>query len=96
MRVATITHIAAPQGTAKSHGVPRGTRYRCDTRMTYLRWASQEPTKVATVAQIAAPQGAASYSCDLRMTYLRWASQEPTNVATVPQIAAPRDGEVSF
>ena len=70
-----------PQGTAS---------YSCDLRVTYLRWASQEPTKVATVAQIAAPQGTASYSCDLRMTYLRWASQEPTKVATVAQIAAPR------
>ena len=28
----------------------------CDLRKTYLRWASQEPTKVATVAQIAAPR----------------------------------------
>ena len=56
--------------------------------MTYLRWASQEPTKVATVAQIAAPQGTASYSCDPNMTYLRWAPQEPTKVATVAQIAA--------
>ena len=45
---------------------------------------------MATVAQIAAPQGAASYRGDLRMTYLRWASQEPTEVATAAQIAAPQ------
>ena len=38
----------SPPGTAKSHGDPRGTP---------LCWTSQEPTKVATVSQIAAPQG---------------------------------------
>eukprot|EP00959_Pyramimonas_sp_CCMP1952_P452903 9467360-Pyramimonas_sp.AAC.1 len=37
----------SPQGTARSRGDPRG---------TYLGWASQEPTKVATVTQIAAPR----------------------------------------
>ena len=63
--------------------------------MTYLSWASQEPAKVATGAQIAVPQWTASYSCDMRMTYLRWASQGPTKVATVAQIAAPPgDGEL--
>ena len=62
--------------------------YSCDLRRAYLRWTSQEPAKVATVAQIAAPQGAASYRGDLRKTYLRWASQEPAKVATVAQIAA--------
>ena len=69
--------------------------YGGDLRKTPLRWASQEPTKVATVAQIAAPQGAASYSGDLRKTQLRWASQEPTKRATVAHFAATRDGEVS-
>ena len=59
---------------------------------THLRWASQEPARVATVAQITAPQGAASYRGDLRKTYLRWASQEPTKVATIAQIAAPPGG----
>ena len=44
---------------------------------------------MATVAQIAAPQGTASYSCDLRKTFLRWTSQEPAKVATIAQIAAP-------
>ena len=46
---------------------------------------------MATVAQIAAPQGPASYRGDLRKTHLRWASQEPTKVATVAQIAAPQE-----
>ena len=63
--------------------------------MTYLRWASQEPTKVATVAKIVAPQGTARPSGDPRKTYLRWASQEPTKVATVAQIAAPQ-GTASY
>ena len=46
--------------------------------------------KVATVAQIAAPQGTGRPQSDPRRTYLRWASQEPTKVATVAQIAAPQ------
>ena len=37
-----------PPGTVRSHGDPRKTPFR---------WTSQEPTKVATVSQIAAPQG---------------------------------------
>ena len=45
---------------------------------------------MATVAQIAASQGTASYSGDLRRTPLRWASQEPTKVATVAHVAAPQ------
>ena len=37
----------SPPGTAMSSGGPRKTQ---------LRWTSQEPTKVATASQIAAPQ----------------------------------------
>ena len=65
-------------------------------RKTSLRWTSQEPTKVATVSQIAAPQGAARSHCDLRKTYLRWTPQEPAKVATVAQIAAPPQGTASY
>ena len=61
-------------------------------RDTPLRRASQEPTQVATVTQIAAPQGAASYSGDQNKTPLRWASQEPAQLATLTQIAAPQGG----
>ena len=39
--------------------------YSCHPNKTPLRWASQEPAQVATVAQIAAPQGTASYSFHL-------------------------------
>ena len=50
----------------------------------------QEPTKVATVAHVADPQGAARSRLGVRVPPLRWASQEPTKVATVSQIAAPQ------
>ena len=50
---------------------------------------------MATVAQIAAPEGTGRPQSDLRMTYLRWASQEPTKVATVAQNAAPQ-GTASY
>ena len=47
---------------------------------------------MATVAQIADPQGAARFRFDLRMTSLRWSPQELTNVATVAQMPPPLRG----
>eukprot|EP00959_Pyramimonas_sp_CCMP1952_P115962 2424145-Pyramimonas_sp.AAC.1 len=78
-------------GTCKRHAL-RGAPSRCDLRSnsaakshggpggTYLRRPSQTPTKLATVSQIAAPQGATRSRGDLRGTYLRWTSKEPTKV----------------
>ena len=45
--MATVANFAAPQGPARSRRDPFAT----------LRWASHEPTKVATIAQFAAPRG---------------------------------------
>ena len=53
----------------------------------------KRPTKVATVALVAAPQGAARSRRGPFDTPLRWASQEPTKVAKmaiVAQFAAPQ------
>ena len=50
---------------------------------------------MATVAQFAAPQGAARSQTGLRGPRFRWTSQEPTKVATVAQFAAPEGREVS-
>ena len=36
---------------------PRDGEASSDPRVSHFRWTSQEPTKVATVSQIAAPQG---------------------------------------
>eukprot|EP00959_Pyramimonas_sp_CCMP1952_P371896 7787753-Pyramimonas_sp.AAC.1 len=61
-KVATVSQIAAPPGTARSRG---------DLRMTYLR-CSQETTKVATASQIAAPQGTARSRGNPRRTCPRY------------------------
>ena len=96
-----VTPLDPPAAPASGDGLvarnPQGRRGLI-LRWVAMRWAldPQEPTNVATVSQLAAPQGAASYSCDLRKTYLRWAPQEPTKVATVSQFAVPRDTEASF
>ena len=88
-------HSAGTQGAHKSGDSfadrnPQGAaRSSLGVRKTSLCWAFQEPTKVATVSQIAAPQGAARSSLGVRKTPLRWTPQEPTEVATVSQIAAP-------
>ena len=55
-----------------------------------FRWPSQDPTNVATVAQVAAPKGSARSSLDVRGTPLRWTSQDPTKAASVAQVAAPQ------
>ena len=69
----------SPPGNGEASSDPRGAP---------LCWTSQEPTKVATVSQIAARQGRRGLNSDPRSTPLRWTSQEPTEVATVSQIAA--------
>ena len=87
--MATVAQIAASDGAARAHS---------DVRGTPLRWPSQELTKVATAAQIAAPppQGTARSLSDVCGAPLRWPSQELTRVATNAQIAAPQGGgEVS-
>ena len=51
----TVSQFAAPQGR-------RGFILHCGLRVTPLRWASQEPTKVVTVSQFAASRaGEASF-----------------------------------
>ena len=52
----------------------------------------QEPTKVATVAHVAASPGAARSRRDPFVTALRWTPQEATKVATVAPLPAPREG----
>eukprot|EP00959_Pyramimonas_sp_CCMP1952_P471232 9498066-Pyramimonas_sp.AAC.1 len=42
-----------------------------DLRCPHLRRASQEPTKVATVAQFTAPEGAARSQIDMRCPHIR-------------------------
>ena len=69
-----------PPGTARPHS---------GLRMTPRRWASQELTNVATVSQIAAPQGRPGLDQVCLKTSLRWPSQEVTKLETPLQIAAP-------
>ena len=62
--------------------------------MTPFRWAPQEPTKVATVSQFAAPRdGEASLWSACGSSPL---DLPATKLATVSQFAAPRDGDALF
>ena len=80
----------SPPGMARSNLNPR---------RTSLCWTPEQPSKVATVSQIAAggnsltdrsPPGMARSSMDPRRTSLCWTPQQPSKVATVSQIAAPQ------
>eukprot|EP00959_Pyramimonas_sp_CCMP1952_P439091 9192307-Pyramimonas_sp.AAC.1 len=56
--------------------------------------APQQPSIVATVSEIAAPQGRRGVIRVCGEYPVRWAPQQPSKAATVSQTAAPRDGEV--
>ena len=77
----------SPPGIARSN---------LDPRKTSLRWTSQQPSKLATVSQIAAPPGCAKSNLSLRSTAACWTPQQPSKAATVSQFAAPGHGGVSF
>ena len=69
--MATFAQVAARrQGDARSS---------LDLRGAHLRWTSQEPTHVSTVAQVAARQGAASSSVHLLGAPRRWTSRSQRN-----------------
>ena len=46
--MATVSQFAAPSGPARRHS---------NLRVAPLRWASEEPPKLATASQFAAPRG---------------------------------------
>ena len=74
-------------GTGRSHG---------DPRKTSLCWASQEPTKVATVSQIAAPQGRGGL---MVIPVRRHSAGPPRSLRKWRQFRRsqpPRDGEASI
>ena len=73
---------------------PRGTpgmiRSSLSPRRTSQCWTPQQPSKAATVPQIAAPPGMVRSNLNPRSPPLRWTPQQPSKVATVSQIAAPQ------
>ena len=84
--MATVARVPAPPETAPPQGAARSSQH---TRMTSLRGACPEPTKAATVAQVAAAppnNGVAMSGLDARMMSLCWASQAPTKMATFAQV----------
>ena len=76
------------QDARKHGGREEAARSSLDLRDAPLRWTSQGPTNVATVAQVPARRGAARSSLDLRGAQLRWTSQDSTKVATITQVVA--------
>ena len=90
-------HSAGPPGAFESgvsladRSPPGMVRSKMNLRRSRLRWTPPQPSKVATVSQIAdPPPGMVRSNLSLRMSPLRWTPQQLSKVATVSQIAAPQ------